>query len=196
MTEIWKDIKGYEGLYQISSYGRVKSLERIIKLSNNFGNFSYKTSERMLQLITNNKGYYVVSLVKNKQKKQHRVHQLVAKHFLNNENNFNCINHIDGDKKNNHVNNLEYCTDSHNIKEAYRIGLKKPNFCMLGKLDDKCPNSIPVNQLTIDGVFIKRWNSSREAMRQLNMKANHIMDCCMGKRKSTYGYRWEYADNE
>ena len=192
--EIWKDIEGFEGLYQVSSFGRVKSLPKKWEISNNFGTFWVVKDERMLSPVISNKGYYVLSLVNNKRKKQFRVHQLVAKHFLENNNNFNCINHINGNKLDNCISNLEYCSHSHNQKEAYRLGLKQPSKNMLGKLDDKCPNSIPVNQYTLDGIFIRRWSSSREAMRQLHMKSNKIWLCCQHKRNQTYGYRWEYAN--
>lgn len=192
--EQWKDIDGYEGLYQISNYGRVKSLPKSWLLTNNFGTHWVTKEERILSPIINNKGYYVVSLVKDKRKKQFRIHQLVATHFLKNEKADNCINHIDGNKLNNYFENLEYCTQSHNIKEAYRLGLKKPNKNMLGRLDDLCPNSIPINQYTLDGVFIRRWNSAREAMRQMGKKSNKIYLCCKHKKSQMYGYKWEYAN--
>jgi hypothetical protein len=192
--EIWKDIEGFEGLYQISSFGRVKSLPKKWVMTNNFGTFWVMKDERILSPVISNKGYYVLSLVKNKRKKQFRVHQLVATHFLENNGNYNCINHIDGDKLNNNIENLEYCTHSHNQKEAFRLGLKQPSKSMLGRLDDLCPNSIPINQYTLDGVFIKRWNSAREAMRHMGKKSNKIYMCCKHRKSQMYGYKWEYAD--
>lgn len=193
-NEQWKDIKDYEGLYQVSNYGRVKSLKKKLEITNKYGTFYFWRYSKILKPIVGNTGYLVVSLVKEKRKKQFRVHQLVGRHFLANPNNYNCINHINGIKYCNLYTNLEYCTYSHNNKEAYRLGLKKPSKTMLGKLDKDCPNSVAVNQYDLDGIFIKRWNSSREAMRQLNMKSNKIYMCCQGKRHTYAGYKWSYAD--
>lgn len=208
-NERWKDIQGYEGLYQISDYGRVKSLPKTVSFKNNFGEFQYKTPVKILTPITSNKGYYVVSLVKDKHKKQFRVHQLVANHFIPNKNNFKytdfdepnnidfsklVINHEDGQKQNDHYSNLAWCTTSYNLREAYRLSLKKPSKTMLGKLGIECPNSIPVNQYTKDGVFIKRWDSARDAMRHYGHNRNEIYKCCKGKKELEWGYKWRYAD--
>lgn len=182
--EIWKDIKGYEGLYQVSNLGNIRSL------------YKYKGSnKRVLHKIISNKGYYVISLVKNKRKKQYRVHQLVANAFIINDNNYPVINHIDGNKLNNNVTNLEWCTVSHNNKEAYRIGLSKPNRVMLGRKSEKCPNSIPINQYDMNGNFIRRWNCSYDVIRELGLRSNHIANCCKGDRNSFAGYKWSYAND-
>ena len=121
MKEIWKDIKGYEGLYQVSNLGRVKSLER------------YKVNHNIKQLVEEKilkpslGRYKKVCLCKNSKYQTLYIHRLVADAFIPNTNNDPCVNHIDGNKYNNVVNNLEFCTISQNTKHAYDLGLKKPN---------------------------------------------------------------------
>ena len=112
MEEIWKDIEGYEGLYQVSNLGKVKSL-----------NYNKTGKEKELRFNNNGTGYIQVGLTKNKEHKKFLVHRLVAKTFIPNIDNKTFINHIDGNKKNNDVNNLEWCTKSENQLHAYRTGL-------------------------------------------------------------------------
>ena len=182
--EIWKDIKGYEGLYQVSNFGEVCS------------SYKYKGIQKhLLHKGVNRCGYYIVSLRKDKKDKTYLVHRLVAKAFLPNDTNQPVVNHIDGNKLNNNINNLEWCSHSHNTKESFRLGLSKVNKTMLGKVGGKCPNSVPVNQYTLDGIFIKRWDSSVDAMHYFGLKYNHISKCCRGIRHSYAGYKWRYADD-
>ncbi len=107
--EVWKDIIGYEGLYQVSNLGNVKSLFRYKKVLNN----------------TIHKGYYLISLCKNKKQLPQRNHRLVAIAFIPNPENKPQVNHIDGNKLNNNVENLEWCTPKENTQHALLIGLKK-----------------------------------------------------------------------
>ena len=118
--EVWKDIQGYEGLYQISNKGKVKSLSRLI------GSCWRKES-----ILSNNRltkdGYVRISLCKNSVAKENRLHALVAKHFIINDSNKETVNHIDGKKLNNAVYNLEWSTREENMQHAYKLGLKKPS---------------------------------------------------------------------
>lgn len=118
MEEIWKDIKGYEGLYQVSNLGRVKSLPRVV----NHGNYVYKRRGR-IKLSFNSKGYDFIKLHKDTHRKVYLVHRLVAEAFIPNPNNFAVVNHKDGVKTNNFVDNLEWCTASDNTKHAIHTGL-------------------------------------------------------------------------
>ena len=103
MREIWKDIEGYEGLYQVSNLGRVKSLQM-------YANGGYKKRVKILKPCNNGNGYYVVYLMKNKKRSVNYIHRLVAQAFLKNFNNYKCINHKDENKSNNNVDNLEWCS--------------------------------------------------------------------------------------
>lgn len=121
MQEIWKDIVGYEGLYQISSFGRVKSIGRDKSVGAergfyNIGDIYLKYSER--------RGYNGVSLCKNGKVKPFSVHRLVAKHFLENKDNKTTVNHINGNKKDNRLENLEWATPSEQQQHAFSIGLR------------------------------------------------------------------------
>lgn len=180
MEEIWKDIPNYEGLYQASNLGRIKSIGKIVNGSNQFGvNFKYLKKDKILKPIINNHNYLQVSLYKNNKKAEIRVHQLIAQTFLPNFNNYKIINHKDGNKHNNHVDNLEFCTQSHNVLESYRLGLQTP---IVKK----------VNQYDLNGKFIKMWSSINSARKYYNN--SHISDCCKGNRKTAGGYIWRYAN--
>ena len=172
MQEIWKDVKGYEGLYQVSNFGRIKSLPRNTK--NQYKNGIIK------QNVIRGKGYYYINLY-NKGTKLFTVHKLVAETFIPNPSNLPCINHIDGNKLNNKINNLEWCSYSDNEMHAYKHNLKTPLFKK-------------VNQYDLDGNFIKTWNSIEEANNFY--KTTHISECCNDKsnRKIAKGYLWRYAD--
>ena len=111
MEEIWKDVVGYEGFYMISNLGRVKSLERVI-LGGKWG--KQKVSEKILKNCVGTCGYLKVCLNKNGKRKNFDVHRLVGIHFLENKNNFKCLNHKDENKSNNFYSNLEWCTHKYN----------------------------------------------------------------------------------
>ena len=119
--EIWKDVKGYEGAYQVSSFGRVRSLDR--KVPSKYGRFR-KVKGMILKLRTDKDGYYKVNLKKNQKGKSSRVHRLVAEAFINNPENKPQVNHINGVKSNNNILNLEWATLSENRRHAYQTGLQ------------------------------------------------------------------------
>jgi hypothetical protein len=119
MEEIWKDIKGYEGYYQVSNLGRVKSLNRYVKYPN--GSLRLFKEKILCQYIMSN-GYYTVCLAQVK-KKVHLVHRLICKTFLKNTEEKRTVNHINGIKTDNNLMNLEWCSYSENQKHAHRLGL-------------------------------------------------------------------------
>ena len=121
MREIWKDIEGYQGYYQISNYGRVKSLDRFRKN----GSSGYIHKEKILKQSLTTTGYLKVELCINKFRKSMKVHRLVAKAFIDNPENKPDVNHKDGNPLNNHLSNLEWCTERENINHAINLGLKK-----------------------------------------------------------------------
>lgn len=117
MEEIWKDIEGYEGLYQVSNLGRIKSLERYV-----WNRFSYiLVKERILKQSNDKYGYCIISLNKNNKGKVFKVHRLVAQAFIPNSLNAPQVNHKDEDKKNNYVDNLEWCDSKYNNTYGTRI---------------------------------------------------------------------------
>lgn len=118
--EIWKDVVGYEGLYQISNLGRVKSLARKI----DHVKYIEDRGDVIMTPFLNKNGYFTVMLHKNRKKKQHRIHQMVARAFIPNPLGKEMINHIDCNTQNNRVENLEWCTNSENQLHAMANGLK------------------------------------------------------------------------
>lgn len=120
MNEIWKDIKGYEGIYQISNFGNVKSLDRYVFAGNGANHKYQHIKERKLKLNGGEK-YIQVILCKNGKTKPFLVHRLVAEAFIPNSDNLPCVNHKDEDTKNNNVNNLEWCTYKYNNEYNGRI---------------------------------------------------------------------------
>lgn len=124
--EIWKDIKGYEGLYQISSYGKVKSLSRKLRyLQPNNGKELFRVSNEKILKLKNVKGYNAITLCKNGINKEFRICRLVALNFIPNTENKLQVNHIDCNKKNDNIKNLEWVTSSENMKHAYNNNLTK-----------------------------------------------------------------------
>lgn len=194
MKEVWKDIKGFEGLYQISSAGRCKVLTH--SYINKRG-WRTTVNERILKPLQKKDGYIRYSLRKNSKSTSLYVHRLVAEAFIPNPCNLPCINHKDEVKSNNCIDNLEWCDYTYNnnygtFKERLSIqrrGKNNPNF---GKTGVMSPCSKPVYQYTKKGVFIKRWDSVSDAERDL--KIRNIAGCARGDygRRSAGGYIWKY----
>ena len=119
MTEIWKDIQGYEGFYQISNLGNVKSLERVVDKGN--GILQHR-KERIMNKRESIDGYYIAKLNVNKKSTSIAIHILVARHFIDNPNNYPEVNHKDCNRKNNQVDNLEWCTHQQNVEYSKQLG--------------------------------------------------------------------------
>ena len=197
MEEIWKDIKGYEGLYQVSNLGRVKSLPRL--MFNGKGYFMSK--EKILKLGTAN-GYKRVTLCKNNEQEPFLVHRLVAEAFIPNPNNLPQVNHKIDDfehRSDNRVENLEWCTAEYNSN--YGTHNEKISKATKGKKresmkGDKNPSARKVKCVTTGEVF----NTMKEACEKYKVNTSHMCDCCKGKRKSAGKHPvtkekliWEYV---
>ena len=130
--------------------------------------------------------------------KNYLVHRIVAETFLCNKNKLLEVNHIDGNKKNNSVTNLEWVTRSQNIKHAYITGLNKitelkRKKCSINGKKAGISNQIKINQYDLNGNKIKTWNSAREVMKVTGFNESCIRACCRGKRKKAYNYIWKNA---
>lgn len=178
MKEIWKDITGYEGLYQVSNYGKVKSLKRTINLKN----CKYSKKENILKTYTN-RGYIQIGLCKNGKRVTKKVHRIVAETFTANPYNNPCVNHIDGNKENNCVKNLEWC----NYKENSIHYVKNFSKDRYSKIKSK-----KVYQYDINNTFIREWKSVKEIHKELNISKSSIYMCCLNKINSAGGFIWKY----
>lgn len=185
--EIWKDIPGYEGRYQISNKGQVKSLPRYV--SNHTGKLLVK--EKILAQRPDFKGYMRIDLKDNCGKKHYfGIHRLVATAFIPNPENKPQINHIDGNKANNNIDNLEWCTNSENQKHAYRMGLNR----VTGKAGRPKKSVAKIDTNT--GVVIEIYPSIAIAARENNISSpSNINMCCKHSygRKTIGGFRWDYV---
>ena len=134
MGEEWKDIKGYEGQYQVSNFGNVRSLDRYVI---HMGNKMFCKGKN-IKLTKSNGGYMVFHFSINGKMKALNVHRLVAEAFIDNPDNKPCVNHLDCNRTNNRIDNLEWCTHSENIKYSFKYGMSKCNFKKIkGDKDDK-----------------------------------------------------------
>lgn len=185
-NEIWKDVPNYEGYYQVSNLGNVKSLSRII--SNGTGKVI--TKEKYLVPNVLAKGYLQVTFYKNRIRKCYQVHRLVALIFLDNPNNYPQINHINGNKKDNRVENLEWCDNSMNQIHAWKIGLQKPHHCGGGAPKKK------VALLDSNGDIERVFDSIREASIFMGCKTpanlSHLLNG-KGKLKTIYGRKFKFV---
>lgn len=170
MDEIWKDINDYIGLYQVSNLGKVKSLK--------WG------KERILKLKKNKDGYLIVCLYKNNKKYWKKVHRLIAETFIPNPNNLPQVNHINEDKTDNRVENLEYCDCKYNCNYGTRNQRRAKT------------QSKTIIQYDLKGNYITEYDSLNEINRQLGFSIGNISDCCNGKHKQVYGSIWRYKNGE
>lgn len=170
MEEIWKPIKDYEGLYQVSNLGNVKSLDRKIKNKN--------LKEKIKKFDKTKFGYLRVELNNNGKKKKYLVHRLVAQTFLDNPNNYPCINHKDENKNNNIVSNLEWCDYLYN--NLYNNKNKK--------------NWVKVKQLDKNNNIINIFESITEASKKTNIIQCEISNCLHNRQKTAGGYYWQYYE--
>ena len=177
-TEIWKDVKGFEDLYQISNFGRVASKDRICY--NGTGYF-LKIGKVLKQNLAG-AGYPFLGLHKDLKVKQCNVHRLVAEHFIPNLENKETVNHIDGNKLNNNVSNLEWLSRKENSQHAVDTGLIN--------------SRKKVIQLYPNGDFISEYESATQAENITGISKRQISCACNGRQKTAHGYKWKFKQYE
>ena len=200
-TEIWKPVVGYEELYEVSNFGRARSLDRID--SNN-----HPLKGVILKPYISNSGYLLVGLYKQQKRDRKLLHRLVAEAFIPNPDNKPEIDHINTIKTDNTVflnedgsinyekTNLRWTTRKENInnpltKTKMQINARKPS---KGKYGKKHHRSKPIIQYDKEGNFIKEWDCANDVERVLGISNKHIGSVCLGKRKSCGGYIWRYKN--
>jgi len=179
MLEVWKDVVGYKTLYKVSNLGRVKSLERIHIMN---GCVKRRVRKEIMLTPTYDRGYLILGLTTSKGiQKMKKVHRLVLEAFIPNIHNKRTVNHINGIKDDNRLENIEWATDLENTQHGRKAGLFH---------DEK-----PINQIK-NGVIIDTFKSLSEASRKTNIQISNISYCCSGARKNAGGYQWEYIKKE
>lgn len=182
MLETWKLIYGN---YRVSNLGKVESLPRHLKTNYTSHNYTpRKIKGRILKPVIRNNGYCCVTI----KGKQYLLHRLVAENFIDNPNNLPQVNHKDGNKLNNRVENLEWCTAKENVQHAYKMGLNH-------KSSDHY-NAKRVLQFDLKGNLIKSWACIMDIERNIGINHRHISSVCKNKRKTCGGYIWKYKGDE
>lgn len=183
---VWKDIPGYEGLYQASTDGRIRST------------FRYK---KVLKPNKQKNGYYSVQLFKNKIGKRILLHRLIALTFIENPYNKAQVNHKDENKQNNCVDNLEWTTAKENMnygtrtkRQVSKIDYNTNNRKLIARENGKRVSK-SVSQYSKTGELINVFDSGKDASRATGINHSHILECCAGKRyKTVGGYVWKYTE--
>lgn len=180
MEEIWKPITGYEKYYHVSNFGRIKSLDRITVFKDGR---KRKFIGKILTLrVKNNSGYLTVGLHEDGKSTTYLVHRVVATTFIDNQRGLDEVNHIDQNKNNNYATNLEWCTHIDNVNHGDEIerGAKKQRRMF--------------RQLDLNGKVICIWNGFKKMQRETGYQRKSVYECCIGKRDSYMGYKWEYIE--
>ena len=203
MEEIWRDVVGYEGLYMVSNYGKVMSL-----------NYCKRGYAKLLTPKVNRSGRLWVNLYKNGVNKPFLIHRLVGTAFIPNPDGLPQINHKDENPKNNHVGNLEWCDNLYNARYSFerhperKIANLRKKYQTAYLIGDEWhgmhakfgqpwkngpKNKKPVVQYTKDMIETKTWKSISVVVKETGWRYSSIKECCEGKRKTAYGFKWQYA---
>lgn len=194
--ETWKDIKGFEGMYQISSLGKVRSLDRIEELRHSSGT-EYKRLKKGKEL-TPEKGlrvepYVVYYLKKNGKRYMKKAHRLVALAFIENNENKKVVNHKDCNPKNNAVENLEWCTHQENIKHAYDNGRIDLSKAVESSVKNRYKRFKKVYQYTMNNEFIREFESVKSAANHIGVDQSSLARACRGAYSNSKNYIWSYV---
>lgn len=184
MEEEWREIEGFNGMYLISNKGRVKSYKQ--------------RKEKFLSTHKTHGNYIIVNLSSNGKNKSYRLHRLVAKAFIPNKDKKEFVNHIDGNKHNNSVSNLEWCTRQENEIHAWKNGMKE-KIRITSIANSKTARKYihinkPVRQFDLNMNFIKEWDSAFQVQKQIGIDSSAISKCCRKKLKKAGGYIWQFVE--
>lgn len=186
--EEWRPVVGHEGLYEVSNYGRVKSLPRTVIRRNGS---PLPVSGGIIRPYINTHGYYHYNLYRNKKTRKVGAHRLVAEAFLPNPKKYGYINHKDENPLNNFVDNLEWCTQSYNINygtciERMKATKRRTIICR------------SVEQYTRDGLFVKEHRCARDAAKEVGVSDDAIMYCCNTNSQKTLpgGFQWKFKGSD
>lgn len=203
MKEIWKDIKGYEGLYQVSNLGNIKSVNRIVRFKNGYRCLP----EKILKISSFcNSKYMQVNLSKNSKIKTYSLHRLVAETFIPNPNNLPCVNHKDENPQNNCVDNLEWCTHKYNSNygtlkkrqsEKMKHNYTNENFKQKFEIiwaKNQVNRRKKVCQLDLNNNLIKIWESAYSTDAE-GYKHSNVINCANKLRKTHHKYIWMWYED-
>ena len=166
MKEIWKDIPNYEGLYQASNLGNIRSLK------NRWGN---RIEPRLVKQQKTKKGYKRVRLSKKNKSKTFMVHRIIYITFIKDIENGLEINHKDFNRENNKINNLEMITHTNNVRYS---------------------KAKPIIQLSLNNEYIRKWDCIRDVEKEIGIDHRQICSCLLGKQKTCHGYKWKYKESD
>lgn len=189
--EIWTQVPDYNNFYEVSNLGNIRSIDRYV----NSKNGSTRVVKGKKTKLIDNGSYYVVGLSKHGKTRQHYVHRIVAEAFIPNVYNLPIVNHINGNKLDNRVENLEWCTIEYNVKDAWENDLMnipqgKENK-MYGRYGKNANKSKIIYQYDLEGNLIKKWDCQRDVQRELGFNEKCISNCALGRTKTAYGYIWK-----
>ena len=191
LPELWREVPGYDGRYEVSNHGRVKSNDMVI-FNHLTGNNNFRKG-RVLSL-QNRNGYLQVRLLMNGVGQTVKVHRLVAESFVKKEKGCNVVNHLDGDKTNNKSENLEWTTVKGNVRHAWDMGLNRFSEDQRRRQKEKL--SIKIIGKNIKTGEVLQFDSAAECGRMLNTAKSKIRDCCNGKIEKLKGWVWYDLDSE